>query len=83
VIQDASFITFDPGHAAADKPRRDEARTRRSRDDAWAEKGSKSSFWYKLHTKTDVDHGLIRDFETTPASVHDSRVDLYRIGEVV
>ena len=36
-----------------------------------------------LHTKSDVDLGLIRDLETTTASVHDSRVDLSREGEVV
>ena len=83
VVQDASFITADPGHAPADKPRGGEARTRRSRDGAWAKKGSKSSFGYKLHTKSDVDRGLIRELETTPANVHDSRVDLSVEGEVV
>ena len=82
VVQDASFITADPGHAPADKPRGREARTRRSRDGTWAKKGSKSSYGYKLHAKTDVDLGLIRDLETTTASVHDSRVDLTRPGEV-
>ena len=46
-------------------------------------KGGKSSFGYKLHAKSDVDLGLIRDLETTPANVHDSRVDLSREGEVV
>jgi len=30
VVQDATFITFDPGHAKADTPRGDEAKTRRS-----------------------------------------------------
>jgi len=83
VIQDASFITSDPGHAKADKPRGEEARTRRSRDGSWAKKGSKSYYGYKLHAKPDVDLGLIRDLETTTASVHDSRVDLSRPGEVV
>ena len=83
VVQDASFITADPGHAPADKPRGGEARTRRSRDGSWAKKGGKSSFGFKLHTKSDVDRGLIRDLETTPANVHDSRVDLSREGEVV
>jgi IS5 family transposase len=82
VVQDATFITADPGHAPADKPRGREARTRRSRDGTWAKKGSKSSYGYKLHAKTDVDLGLIRDLETTTASVHDSRVDLTRPGEV-
>lgn len=83
VVQDATFITSDPGHAAADKPRGGEARTRRSRDGTWAKKGVKSFFGYKLHAKPDIDHGLIRDLETTPASVHDSRVDLSRPGEPV
>ena len=82
VAQDATFITSDPGHAPADKPRGGEARTRRSRDGTWAKKGARSSFGYKLHAKTDVDRGLIRDLETTTASVHDSRVDLTRPGEV-
>jgi len=83
VVQDATFITSDPGHAKKDKPRGEEAKTRRSRDGRWAKKGSKSSFGYKLHTKSDVDLGLIRDLETTTASVHDSQVDLSRPGEVV
>ena len=83
VVQDASFITSDPGHAKKDKPRGEEALTRRSRDGRWAKKGGKSSFGYKLHTKTDVDLGLIRDLETTPANIHDSQVDLSQPGEVV
>jgi IS5 family transposase len=83
VVQDATFITSDPGHAPADKPRGGEARTRRSRDGSWTKKGSRSYYGYKLHSKMDVDRGLIRDLETTTASVHDSRVDLSRPGEVV
>jgi IS5 family transposase len=83
VVQDASFITSDPGHAAKDKPRGGEAKTRRSRDGTWAKKGSKSYYGFKLHAKMDVDRDLIRDLETTTASVHDSRVDLSRKGEVV
>jgi len=83
VIQDASFITSDPGHAKADEPRGDEAMTRRSSDGAWAVKGKKSYFGYKLHAKVDTNHGLIRDLEVTPANVHDNEVDLSRPGEVV
>jgi len=82
VVQDATFITADPGHASADKPRGKEAKTRRSRDGTWAKKGDKSSYGFKLHAKTDVDHGLIRALETTPANVHDSKVDLSEEGEV-
>jgi len=83
VAQDATFITTDPGHAKADKPRGEEAETRRSKDGTWAKKGSKSYFGYKLHTKLDLEHGLIRELETTTASVHDSQVDLSKKGEVV
>ena len=83
VVQDATFITADPGHAPADKPRGREARTRRSRDGSWTKKGSRSYYGFKLHAKMDTDYGLIRGLETTPANVHDSRVDLSREGEVV
>ena len=83
VVQDASFITADPGHARADKPRGEEAKTRRSRDGAWSKKGGKSYFGNKLHMKMDLSHGLIRELEVTAANVHDSRFDLSRRGEVV
>ena len=82
-VQDATFITADPGHAKADTPRGEEAKTRRSKDGTWAKKDSKSYFGYKLHTKLDIEHGLIREFETTTASLHDSQVDLSKQGEVV
>jgi len=81
VVQDASFITSDPGKHG--KLRGGEARTRRSRDGDWGKKGKKFSYGFKLHIKPDVDRGLIRDLETTTASVHDSQVDLSRPGEVV
>ena len=46
VVQDASFITFDPGRARADKSRGEEAKTRRSRDGTWVKKGGESVFGY-------------------------------------
>ena len=64
-------------------PHGDEDRNRRSRDEAWAKKSNESSFGYKLHSKTDVDNGLIQDLENMTASVHESRVDLGLSGEVV
>jgi IS5 family transposase len=82
IMQDASFITSDPGHAKKDTPRGDEAKTRRSRDGTWAKKGSKSYFGYKMHGAMDEDHGLIRRIEVTSANVHDSQVDLANKGEV-
>lgn len=83
MIQDATFIHSDPGHAKADKPRGDEAKTRRSSDGTWTKKGSKSHFGYKLHSIIDRDYELIRRFKTTTASVHDSQVDLSEENEVV
>ncbi len=82
-VQDATFVTTDPGHAKADKPRGEEAKTRRSKDGTWAKKGTKSHFGYKHHTKTDIEYGLIRKEMTTTASLHDSQVDLADVGEVV
>jgi len=81
-IQDATFITTDPGRSG-NKPRGDEARTRRSRDGTWAKKGEEINFGYKLHSNVDVEFGLIRKVMTTTASVHDSQVDLSKEGEMV
>jgi len=82
VIQDATFIQSDPGHAKTDTPHGDEAKTRRSKDGTWFKKGGKSYYRYKLHTIIDVDFELIRRIKTTTASVHDSQVDLSMEGEV-
>ena len=83
MIQDATFIQSDPGHAKADTPRGDEAKTRRSKDGTWSKKGGKSYFGYKMHTIIDSDFELIRRIKTTTASLHDSQVDLSMEGEVV
>ena len=82
-IQDASIITSDPGHAPADKPRGDAAKTRRSRDGSWTKTGTKSQFSYKLHSIIDRENQFIRRFDTTTASVYDSQVDLSQKGETV
>jgi transposase, IS5 family len=74
-IQDATFITSDPGKPG-NESRGENARTRRSRDGTWTKKGEEFHFGYKLHNKVDVQFGLIRAIETTTASVHDSQVDL-------
>ena len=83
VIQDATFITADPGHVTAATPRGDQARPRRSRDGTWAKKGKKSQFGYKLHTLVDKKFHLIRRLATTTASLHDNRIDLSKPGETV
>lgn len=76
IIQDATFIETDPGSSESKKPRGNEANTRRSRDGTWAKKGNETHFGYKLHQTTDIDYCLIRDIETSTASLHDSQVDL-------
>jgi IS5 family transposase len=80
-MQDATFIEADPG--SSKKPRGEDAKTRRSRDGTWAKKGNESHFGYKLHQKTDIDYSLIRQIETTTASLHDSQVDLSVKDEIV
>jgi len=81
-IQDATFITSDPGRSG-NKPRGEDARTRRSKDGTWAKKGNETHFGYKLHENVDAQYGLIRAIETTTASVHDSQIDLSREGETI
>ena len=46
VVQDATFITADPGHASADTPRGDEAKTRRNKEGNWTKKGTMSYFGF-------------------------------------
>ena len=80
-VQDATFIEADPG--SSKKSRGEDAKTRRSRDGTWAKKGNETHFGYKLHQKTDIDYCLIREIETTTASLHDSQVDLSTKDEIV
>ena len=80
-MQDATFIEAD--HGSSNKPRGDEAKTRRSKDGTWAKKGDEIHFGFKFHQKTDIDYCLIREFATTTASLHDSQVDLSVEGEPV
>ena len=80
MIQDATFITADPGHASAGKLRGNQARTQRSKEGTWTKKNSKSYFGFKVHTKEDCDYGFIRKLQTSTASLHYSQVDLSKEG---
>jgi len=40
----------------------------------WTKKHGKSHYGYKNHINVDAEHKLVRDYEVTPASVHDSQV---------
>lgn len=42
----------------------------------WTKKNNQSRYGYKNHLSADVKHKLIRDFDVTPAHVHDSNVFL-------
>jgi IS5 family transposase len=67
MIQDATFIHSDSGHAKADEPRGKDAKTRRSKDGTWTKKNRKSHFGCKLPKIMRNDYELIRRFEKTTA----------------
>lgn len=43
-------------------------------DARWTKKNGHNYYGYKNHINVDVKHKLIRDYEVTPASIHDSQV---------
>jgi IS5 family transposase len=43
-------------------------------DARWTKKNGRTHYGYKNHIAIDVRHKLIRDYEVTPASIHDSQV---------
>jgi IS5 family transposase len=45
----------------------------KDKDARWTKKHAKSFFGYKNHVNADARHKLIRDYDVTDASVHDSR----------
>ena len=49
-------------------------RCQKDTDARWTKKGGKSYFGYKDHICIDAEHGLIRHYAVTDASVHDSQV---------
>ncbi|MDP2168676.1 MAG: IS5 family transposase [Thermodesulfovibrionales bacterium] len=50
-------------------------------DARWTKKGGRSFFGYKNHVCVDAKHKLIRGYEVTDASVHDSRVFVELLDE--
>jgi IS5 family transposase len=53
------------------KPHR---RAQKDGDARWTKKNGVSYYGYKNHVKTDARHKIVRDYEVTSASVHDSQV---------
>ena len=73
-IQDATFITSDPGHEKH-KETREPGKTRRSKDGTFTKK-KKTFFCYKGHILTDDSSvPFIKSYAVTTASVHDSKID--------
>ena len=56
VIQDATFITAEPGHKKVEEPRGPTVKTRRNKDGEWTKKNGKSHYGYKLDSKMDIDN---------------------------
>jgi len=52
----------------------DHKKRQKDTDARWIKKNGKNYFGYKNHIDIDVKHKLIRNYEVTPASVHDSNV---------
>lgn len=75
VIQDATI-------QEAKKPLSDTKRKGQDKDGSFTIKGNKTYYGYKLHAKTCVDYGLIREIATTSASPHDSNINLIRENDV-
>jgi transposase, IS5 family len=52
----------------------DQKKRQKDSDARWTRKNGQNYYGYKNHIDIDVEHKLIRDYEVTPASVHDSQV---------
>ena len=84
VIQDAQFITADPGKTNSGMNDRGRGQpTTRNEDGTWATKGEKSFFGYKKHVTVDKDNGIIRRVAITTASTADCNIDLTKPDEIV
>ena len=84
VIQDAKFITANPGKTNSGMSDRGRGQpTTRNEDASWTKKNNKSVFGYKLHTKMEKTQHFVTELAVTTASVHDSVIDLTIPEEVV
>ena len=87
VIQDATFIEADLGRKRHYKEKKAEKKGEKisytekqkqhiDKDGTFSIKHGQVHYGYKDHVKLDVDHHLIRSYEVTTASLHDSQIDL-------
>ncbi len=91
-IQDASIIVRDLGRKRYAKEKKakknDEVieytqkqEAQIDRDASFTVKNGQVQFGYKDHVKSDMKYGLVRDIDTTTASVHDNQIDLSKEGD--
>jgi IS5 family transposase len=84
-IVDATIIEAPIQHNSRDENERikngeipeewSEAKASQKDTDArWTKKGNKSYYGYKDHVNVDEEYKIIRDYEVTPANLHDSQV---------
>ncbi len=92
VIQDAAFIEADLGrkrHHEEKKAKKngetieytEKQKSHIDKDGTFSVKHGQVHFGYKDHLKLDVDYHLIREIETTTASLHDGEIDLVKKGD--
>lgn len=92
VIQDATFIEADQGRKRKSYEKKlkkegkspeytDKQLSHIDKDGTYAVKAEQVHYGYKNHIKLDVDHHLIRDYDVSTASKHDSQVDLIEEGD--
>src|SRR3989344_5329127 len=92
VIQDASFIEVDAGRKRIQNEKKAKKEGRKieysdrqkkhiDHDGTFAVKNNQVHYGYKNHMKLDVDNHLIRDYDVSTASLHDSEIDLVKEGD--
>lgn len=93
VIQDASFIESDLGKKRYSKEKKakkegkeikytEKQKQHMDKDGTFSVKHGQVHFGYKSHIKADVDHGLIRSYDVTTASLHDNEIDLIKDKDI-
>lgn len=93
VIQDATFIEADLGrkrHYKEKKARKkgekinytEKQKQHIDQDGTFSLKHGQVHYGYKDHIKLDVDNHLIRSYEVTTASLHDSQENLIKKGDI-
>lgn len=92
VIQDATFIQADTGRKRQNKEKQAKKKGKKieytekqkrhmDQDGSYAVKRDTVYYGYKNHIKVCVANGLIRGYNVTTASTHDSQVDLIKRGD--